>query len=130
MERVSPGTSGDVAGRTLFACLAEPCPEGPKGDRGQHRDPPMTASGARDLPGGSPLAHLQILRAVSQAVNSSLDLDEVLDLSLRALTHVTGHELASLHLISGDGGSCCFAASAGCPSGSARSTSGCRSGTA
>jgi C4-dicarboxylate-specific signal transduction histidine kinase len=63
----------------------------------------MTASGAQSLPGGSPLAHLQILRAVSQAVNSSLDLDEVLDLSLRALTHVTGHELASLHLISGDG---------------------------
>jgi C4-dicarboxylate-specific signal transduction histidine kinase len=47
--------------------------------------------------------HLRILRTVSQAINSSVDLDEVLDLSLRALTHVTGHELASLHLLSADG---------------------------
>ena len=90
----------------------------------------MTAPGAQDLPGGSPLAHLQILRAVAQAVNSSLDLDEVLDLSLRALTHVTGHELASLHLISGDGEPAASRRARACPRGCARSTSGCRSGTA
>jgi C4-dicarboxylate-specific signal transduction histidine kinase len=63
----------------------------------------MTGSGAPGLAAGSPLAHLLILRAVSQAVNSSLDLDEVLDQSLRALTHVTGHEIASLHLVSPEG---------------------------
>src|SRR3970282_1740036 len=47
--------------------------------------------------------HLQVLRAVSEAVSRSLDLDEVVQRSLAALTHVTGHEIASLHLISADG---------------------------
>lgn len=63
----------------------------------------MRDRGAGDAPDGAGLAHLQILRAVSRAVNSSLDLDEVLDRSLEALTQVTGHELASLHLLSADG---------------------------
>ena len=47
--------------------------------------------------------HLRVLRIVSEAVSQSLDLEEVLDRSLAALTHVTGHEIASLHLISPDG---------------------------
>jgi len=49
------------------------------------------------------IRHLQILRAVSEAVSRSLDLNEVVQPSLAALTHVTGHEIASLHLISADG---------------------------
>jgi signal transduction histidine kinase len=52
---------------------------------------------------GSPIRHLQILREVSAAVSRSLNLNEVLEKSLTALTHVTGHEIASLHLISADG---------------------------
>ena len=51
----------------------------------------------------SPIRHLQILREVSAAVSRSLNLNEVLQRSLTALTHVTGHEIASLHLISADG---------------------------
>ena len=47
--------------------------------------------------------HLRVLRIVSEAVSQSLDLEEVLDRSLSALTHVTGYEIASLHLISPDG---------------------------
>jgi C4-dicarboxylate-specific signal transduction histidine kinase len=47
--------------------------------------------------------HLEVLRAVTEAVSRSLDLDEVVQRSLAALTHVTGHEIASLHLISADG---------------------------
>jgi C4-dicarboxylate-specific signal transduction histidine kinase len=49
------------------------------------------------------IRHLQVLRAVSEAVSRSLDLNEVVQRSLAALTHVTGHEIASLHLISADG---------------------------
>jgi C4-dicarboxylate-specific signal transduction histidine kinase len=49
------------------------------------------------------MRHLQILREVSAAVSRSLNLNEVLQRSLTALTHVTGHEIASLHLISADG---------------------------
>jgi C4-dicarboxylate-specific signal transduction histidine kinase len=49
------------------------------------------------------IRHLQVLRAVSEAVSRSLDLDEVVQRSLAALTHVTGHEIASLHLVSADG---------------------------
>ena len=50
------------------------------------------------------IRHLRVLRIVSEAVSQSLDLEEVLNRSLSALTHVTGHEIASLHLISPDGG--------------------------
>jgi signal transduction histidine kinase len=49
------------------------------------------------------IRHLQILRTVTEAVSRSLNLNEVLQKSLEALTHVTGHEIASLHLVSADG---------------------------
>ncbi|HEV8472993.1 MAG TPA: ATP-binding protein [Methylomirabilota bacterium] len=48
--------------------------------------------------------HLKILHAVAQAVSRSLDVEEVLRTALDELTHVTGHEISSLHLFSGDGG--------------------------
>src|SRR5262244_2085902 len=51
----------------------------------------------------SPMRHLQILRTVAAAVSRSLNLNEVIEKSVNALTHVTGHEIASLHLISADG---------------------------
>src|SRR5215470_18477473 len=47
--------------------------------------------------------HLRILHTVAQAVSRSLDVDEVLRTALDALTHVTGHEMSSLHLLSADG---------------------------
>jgi C4-dicarboxylate-specific signal transduction histidine kinase len=47
--------------------------------------------------------HLRILHTVAQAVSRSLDVDEVLRTALDALTHVTGHEMSSLHLLSEDG---------------------------
>jgi C4-dicarboxylate-specific signal transduction histidine kinase len=49
------------------------------------------------------ISHLNILRTVAEAVSRSLDLNEVMQKSLVALTHVTGHEIASLHLIASDG---------------------------
>src|SRR6266853_4510575 len=49
------------------------------------------------------IRHLEVLRAVTEALSRSLDLSEVVQRSLVALTHVTGHEIASLHLISADG---------------------------
>src|SRR3970040_2647924 len=49
------------------------------------------------------IRHLQVLRAVSEAVSRPPDLAEAVQRSLAALTHVTGHEIASLHLISADG---------------------------
>jgi C4-dicarboxylate-specific signal transduction histidine kinase len=47
--------------------------------------------------------HLRILHTVAQAVSRSLDVDEVVRTAVEALTHVTGHELSSLHLVSPDG---------------------------
>ena len=47
--------------------------------------------------------HLRILHAVAQVINASLDVDEVLTTALDELTHVTGHEMSSLHLLSEDG---------------------------
>ncbi|MBI2218795.1 MAG: GAF domain-containing protein [Candidatus Rokubacteria bacterium] len=47
--------------------------------------------------------HLKILHTVAQTVSRSLDVDEVLRTALDALTHVTGHETSSLHLVSADG---------------------------
>jgi len=44
----------------------------------------------------------RVLRAITQAVSGTLDLDETLRLALHALTHVTGHEVSSLHLVSPD----------------------------
>jgi C4-dicarboxylate-specific signal transduction histidine kinase len=49
------------------------------------------------------IRHLGVLRRVSQAVSRSLNLNEVLETSVDALTQVTGHEIASLHLIASDG---------------------------
>src|ERR1700732_5242470 len=46
------------------------------------------------------IRHPQILRTVTEAVSRSLDLNEVIQKSLSALTDVTGHEIASLHLVS------------------------------
>ncbi len=50
-----------------------------------------------------PMRHLQILRSVTATVSRSLNLGEILQKSVNALTDVTGHEIASLHLISVDG---------------------------
>ena len=47
--------------------------------------------------------YLAILHTVSETVSRSLDVDEVLRTALDALTHVTGHEICSLHLLSEDG---------------------------
>jgi C4-dicarboxylate-specific signal transduction histidine kinase len=47
--------------------------------------------------------HLQILHTVAATVSRSLDVEEVLRTALDALTHVTGHEISSLHLLSEDG---------------------------
>jgi C4-dicarboxylate-specific signal transduction histidine kinase len=47
--------------------------------------------------------HLRILHTVAQAISHSLDVDEVLRTAVEALTHVTGHEMSSLHLITDDG---------------------------
>jgi len=47
--------------------------------------------------------HLRILHTIGQAIGASLDVDEVLRIALDALTHVTGHEISSLHLLTPDG---------------------------
>jgi signal transduction histidine kinase/ActR/RegA family two-component response regulator len=52
---------------------------------------------------GQLVPHLRILRTVAQALRGSLDVDETLRVALDALTDVTGHEIASLHLVSPDG---------------------------
>ena len=61
--------------------------------------------GGAALPSGAPslISHLHVLRTVAEAVSRSLDLNEVMQKALAALTHVTGHEIASLHLIASDG---------------------------
>src|SRR6266511_5668521 len=64
----------------------------------------MSRLGPRSTVGTAPpMRHLQVLRTVTQAVSRSLNLNEVLQKSVNALTHVTGHEIASLHLLSADG---------------------------
>jgi signal transduction histidine kinase len=47
--------------------------------------------------------HLKILHTVSETVSRTLDVEEILKTALEALTHVTGHEIASLHLVGADG---------------------------
>ena len=47
--------------------------------------------------------HLRILHTVAEAVSRTLDVEDVLRTALDALTHVTGHEISSLHLLSEDG---------------------------
>jgi len=63
--------------------------------------PPSDASPGTGGP--APLRHLQILRSVNAAVSHSLNLNEVLQKSVSALTQVTGHEISSLHLLAADG---------------------------
>jgi two-component system NtrC family sensor kinase len=48
--------------------------------------------------------HLEILRTVAATISRSLDVDEVLRTALDALTHVTGHEISSVHLLAAEGG--------------------------
>ena len=48
-------------------------------------------------------SHLRILHRVAETVSRTLDVEDVLRTAVEALTHVTGHEIASLHLLSGDG---------------------------
>src|SRR5215831_11474800 len=61
----------------------------------------MSPSASHHPATSGPLAgDLQILRAVTVAVSQTLNLNEVIENSLAALTHVTGHEIASLHLLS------------------------------
>jgi C4-dicarboxylate-specific signal transduction histidine kinase len=63
----------------------------------------MPRSGARSRAGAAGLLrHLRVLRTVTAAVSRSLNLNEVLQKSVDALTDVTGHEIASLHLVSVD----------------------------
>src|SRR5258708_17379425 len=70
---------------------------------GSRDDLSMTRINSRGLGGATSLIrHLQILRTVTEAVSRSLDLNEVIQKSLGALTLVTGHEIASLHLVSSD----------------------------
>jgi signal transduction histidine kinase len=47
--------------------------------------------------------HLKILYTVAETVSRTLDVETVLRTALDALTHVTGHEIASFHLLSADG---------------------------
>jgi signal transduction histidine kinase len=47
--------------------------------------------------------HLKILHTVAETVSRTLDVEEILKTALEALTHVTGHEIASLHLLGADG---------------------------
>jgi len=46
---------------------------------------------------------VEILHTVASTINRSLDVEEVLKTALTALTHVTGHEISSLHIPSPDG---------------------------
>src|SRR5262245_59582999 len=46
---------------------------------------------------------VRILHRIGEAISATLDVDEVLRIALDALTHVTGHEISSLHLLSADG---------------------------
>jgi hypothetical protein len=73
--------------------------------------------------------HLEILHAVAETVGRSLDVEVVLRTALDALTHVTGHEISSLHLLSEDGRACTCAATAGSRRSCARSTACCTSAT-
>jgi signal transduction histidine kinase len=47
--------------------------------------------------------HLKIIHTVAEAVSRTLDVEEILKTALEALTHVTGYEIASLHLVAADG---------------------------
>jgi PAS domain S-box-containing protein len=57
---------------------------------------------ARREAGVEPGRHLAILHTVAATLSRSLDLNEILRTALDALTHVTGHEISSLHLLTSD----------------------------
>jgi two-component system NtrC family sensor kinase len=58
----------------------------------------------RPASASSPIGpHLKILHTVAEAISRTLEVDDVLRTALDALTHVTGHEIASLHLLTADG---------------------------
>ncbi len=67
------------------------------------RSRPPTDGRRRSGGGSDAGSHLEILRAVAETVSRTLDVRDVLRTALEALTHVTGHEIASLHLLSADG---------------------------
>ena len=46
--------------------------------------------------------HLAILHTVAATLSRSLDLEHIFEIALDALTHVTGHEISSLHLLAAD----------------------------
>src|SRR6266446_2904330 len=48
-------------------------------------------------------SHVRILHRIGEAISATLDVAEVLRIALDALTHVTGHEISSLHRLSADG---------------------------
>jgi two-component system NtrC family sensor kinase len=50
-----------------------------------------------------PARYLEILQTVAATVSRSLDVDEVVRTAVEAVTHVTGHEISSLHLLSENG---------------------------
>lgn len=61
-------------------------------------------SGRRRAPSRAAVQpHLKILHTVAEAVSRTLDVEEVVRTAVEALTGVTGHEIASLHLLSADG---------------------------
>src|SRR2546427_11831107 len=66
----------------------------------------MSPSSGRPRPLVRPAVqpHLEILHTVAATVSRTLDVDDVLRTAVEALTRVTGHEIASLHLLSEDGG--------------------------
>lgn len=47
--------------------------------------------------------HLRIVQAIAEAASAGLEVEHTLAIALDALTHVTGHEISSLHLFSDDG---------------------------
>ena len=70
----------------------------------------QTAGNAGGAPRSAPAAHsspigphLKILHTVAEAISRTLEVDDVLRTALDALTDVTGHEIASLHLLTPDG---------------------------
>ena len=67
------------------------------------RSRPRTDGRRRSGSGSDAGSHLEILHAVAETVSRTLDVRDVLRTALEALTHVTGHEIASLHLLSADG---------------------------
>src|SRR5262245_51523789 len=58
---------------------------------------------AADAPTVDVEPHVRILHRIGEAISATLDVDDVLRIALDALTHVTGHEISSLHLLSADG---------------------------